>query len=294
MNVNLLVAFDALLTERHVTRAAKRVGVTQSAMSNALKQLRALFDDPLFVRHARGITPTTRALAAERPLRDGLAKLAEVLAAPRFNPRTAARTFVVGASDYVELVLLAPLLSALARSAPGVRVELRSWGRHEVPEALTRGELDLALGYFDAIPAGHAGEHIFEEHFVCLVRRTHPRVKTKLSLKSWIAIPHVVVSERGDPTSIDRALGKRGLKRTVGARVSHFLMVPALVAATDLVAAVDSRVAAKFAKPLGLRVLPLPIPMPNSRIGMVWHERMGSDPGHAWFRRTIAAVAKSV
>lgn len=294
VNLNLLVALEALLVERHVTRAARRVGVTQSAMSNALKQLRELFDDPLFVRHARGITPTARALAIEPGVREGLARLRSTLEEPSFAPKTAERTFVIATSDYVELVLLAPLLRRLGKIAPRVRLELRSWGRHEVPDALARGEADLAIGYFDAIPASHEHARIFEEHFVCLVRRDHPVIRAKLSLETWISVPHIVVSERGGPTSIDRALAKKGKQRTVGARVSHFLLVPALVSATDLVAAVDSRVAATFARPLGLRVLPLPISLPNSRVGMVWHERAKTDPGHAWLRETIAAVAKAV
>jgi DNA-binding transcriptional LysR family regulator len=294
VNLNLLVALDALLIERHVTRAAKRIGITQSAMSNALSRLRELFDDPLFVRHARGITPTARAIALERPLRDGLARLQSTLEPDTFDPRTAERTFVVAVSDYVELVLLGPLLHRLAREAPGVRIELRAWGRHEVPDLLARGEADLAIGYFDSVPESHAHLRIFEERFVCLVRRAHPRVKSRLTLKTWVAIPHIVVSERSGATSIDRALAKRGLTRTVGARVSHFLMVPSLVAATDLIAAVDSRVAAQFAKPLGLRVLPMPLHLPASRVAMVWHDRLEADRGHGWLRATIAEVARRV
>jgi DNA-binding transcriptional LysR family regulator len=263
-------------------------------MSNTLKLLRELFDDPLFVRHARGITPTARALALGPALNDALARLGAVLDPPTFDPKTAARTFVVATSDYVDLVLLAPLLGALAKAAPSIRVELRSWGRHEVPEALARAEVDLAIGYFDAIPPGHHGKRLFEERFVCIVRKNHPRVRSRLSRATWLSIPHVVVSERGSPTSIDRALAKLGLTREVSVRVSHFLLVPPLIRATDLVAAVDERVALQFAGPLGLRVLPLPLEMPPSRVGMVWHERVAADPASQWFRQTIAAVAKSV
>ena len=124
VNLNLLVALDALLAERHVTRAAARVGVTQSAMSNALRQLRALFDDPLFVRGPRGVTPTPRALSLAEPVRRGLATLSEAFAEPRFDPASAERTVVLAASDYVELVLLPPLLARIAREAPGVRLEV--------------------------------------------------------------------------------------------------------------------------------------------------------------------------
>ncbi|WP_437513670.1 LysR family transcriptional regulator [Sorangium sp. So ce1099] len=295
VNLNLLVALDALLAERHVTRAAARVGVTQSAMSNALRQLRALFDDPLFVRGPRGVTPTPRALALAEPVRRGLATLSEAFAEPRFDPASAERTVVLAASDYVELVLLPPLLARIAREAPGVRLEVRPWGLHEVPDALARGELDLVLGYFDRLPPRHRRERLFEERFVCLARRGHPRIRARLTLKAWAETPHVVVSERDDgPTSVDRALAARGLRRTIGVRVSHFLLVPSLVAKTDLVAALSRRVAEPFAAPFGLRIFPPPIELPAGRVGMVWHERLDADPGHAWLRGVISDVAAHV
>jgi DNA-binding transcriptional LysR family regulator len=135
VNLNLLVAFQALLDEHSVTRAAKRMGVTQPAMSNTLAQLRQLFDDPLFRRTPRGLEPTARALELAEPVRRGLALLGVALSAPAFDPRTAERRFVIAASDYVELVLLPPLTRALERVAPNVGVEVRPWGLHEVPPA---------------------------------------------------------------------------------------------------------------------------------------------------------------
>ncbi|WP_437680694.1 LysR family transcriptional regulator [Sorangium sp. So ce131] len=295
VNLNLLVALDALLAERHVTRAAARVGVTQSAMSNALRQLRALFGDPLFVRGRRGVTPTPRALALAEPVRRGLATLAEAFAEPRFDPASAERTVVLAASDYVELVLLPPLLARLARDAPGIRLEVRPWGLHEVPDTLARGEVDLVLGYFDRVPPRHGRTRLFEERFVCIARRGHPRIRARLTTKAWVETPHVVVSERDDgPTGVDRALAAHGLRRTVGVRVSHFLLVPALVAQTDLVAALSRRVAEPFAASFGLRIYPPPIALPAAKVGMVWHERLEADPGHTWLRGVIADVAAGV
>lgn len=170
VNLNLFVAFEALLAERNVTRAAKRLGVTQSAVSNALRQLRVLFDDPLFMRRSAGVDPTPRALALVDPVRRGLAALGEALAPPRFDPGTAARTFVVATSDYVELVLLPPLLARLSKEAPGVRVDIVPWGLHEVPDALARGEADLMMGYYARLPPGHRDARLFSEEFVCIAR----------------------------------------------------------------------------------------------------------------------------
>jgi DNA-binding transcriptional LysR family regulator len=295
VNLNLLVAFDALVQERSVTRAAARIGVTQSAVSNALAQLRGIFDDPLFLRGSRGVTPTPRALELSGAVRQGLALLEGALAPAAFDPASSTRGFVLAASDHVELVLLPPLLQRLASDAPGVRVEVRPWGLHEVPDALARGEIDLMIGFYGKVPPQHDHAILFEEDYVCIARRGHPRVGKRLTLERWIEAPHVLVSERhGSPGSVDRALAARGLERRVGARVSHFLLVPALVARTDLVAAVGRRVAEAFAPAYPIRIFPPPLPLPRGRVGQVWHQRVESDPGHRWLRGVIAEVAKTV
>ncbi len=147
VNLNLLAAFDALVVEKNVTRAAKRMGVTQSAMSNSLAQLRALFDDALFVRTAHGIEPTSRAIELHAPVREGLHRLEQALAPRHFDPKTANRVFVIAASDHVELVVLPGLLRRLGKVAPRVRVEVRPWGLHEVPAGLARGGAELKVGF---------------------------------------------------------------------------------------------------------------------------------------------------
>jgi DNA-binding transcriptional LysR family regulator len=295
VNLNLFVAFEALLAERNVTRAARRLGVTQSAVSNALRQLRALFDDPLFLRRSAGVEPTPRALALAEPVRRGLAALGEALAPPRFDPKTASRTFVVAASDYVELVLLPSLLARLAREAPDVRLEIVPWGLHEVPPALARGDADLMIGYYARVPASHRDAKLFSEQFTCIARRDHPKIHGRVSVRAWTSVPHVVVSERpGSPSGVDRALAARGLSRTVGVRVSHFSIVPQIVARTDFVAALSRRVAEPAAKALRLFTFAPPLPLATSHVGQVWHDRVDADPGHRWLRSVIAEVAARV
>lgn len=293
INLNLLAAFDALMQERNVTRAAGAMGVTQSAMSNSLAQLRLLFEDPLFRRTPRGIDPTPRALELSEPIRRGLGFLDRALTKRSFEPRTESRTFVIATSDYVEFVLLPPLLGRLNREAPGVRLEVRPWGLHQVPPTLARGEADLMIGFYNEVPAHHAQALLFDETYVCIARKGHPGLGRKPSLEAWLAQKHVLVSQQGNsPGTVDRALAARNLQRTVGARVSHFLLVPTLIAKTDMVAAVNARVATVLADSLGLRVFAPPIALPKGRIGQVWHEQMTHDPGHRWFRELIATECK--
>jgi DNA-binding transcriptional LysR family regulator len=295
VNLNLLVAFDALYSEQSVTAAARRAGVTQPAMSNTLSQLRALFDDALFMRHRTGLTPTARAKELAEPIRQGLKLLEGALSAPSFEPATSERRFVVAASDYVELVLLPPLLRRLAKEAPGVRLQLKPWGLHEAPPELARGEFDLMLGFYDKLPPHHHEQLLFEDEYVCVVRRRHPLIKSKLSLTQYLALSHVLVSSRSDsPGSVDRALAALGKKRSIGARVSHFMTVPVLVSQTDFVAALDRRVAQVFAAPLGLKLFPPPLKLPKGSVGQVWHEQQHSDPAQRWLRQLIADVAATL
>ncbi|HWL89212.1 MAG TPA: LysR family transcriptional regulator [Polyangiaceae bacterium] len=295
INLNLLVSFDALMTERNVTRAARRMGVTQSAMSNALAQLRQLANDPLFVRTPGGMLPTETARAWAGPVRQALSLIDGALTArAAFDPASSERRFVIAASDYVGYVLLPPLLHRLSRAAPRVRFDVRPWGRHEVPPTLATGEVDLMLGFYDRIPTGHHEQILFEERYVCIVRKGHPGIGRRLTLAKYLELAHILVSETGESGSVDRALAEIGQTRRIGLRVSHFLMVPPLVAATDLVAALSQRVAAPFARPLSLQIFPPPIALPISKIGQVWHEQTDRDPANRWLRGILREIAQRV
>jgi len=295
VNLNHLVTFDALMAERNVTRAANRVGVTQSAVSNALRQLRVMFDDPLFVRRANGIEPTARALALAEPVGRGLAAFESALSPAKFEPKHSTRSFVVAASDYVEIVLLPALLRRLAKDAPGIRLEMVPWGLHEVPAALARGEVDLMVGYYGRVPPGHRQELVFDEEFLCIARRNHPTLGKRPTLAAWLSTPHVVVSQKpGSISGVDRALAARGLRRTVGVRVSHFSVVPQVVASTNFTAALSRRIAEPASRALRLSTFAPPIPLATGRIGQVWHDRLDADAGHGWLRGLIAEVAREI
>jgi DNA-binding transcriptional LysR family regulator len=294
-NLNLFVAFDALMAANSVSRAAQQVGITQSAMSNSLRHLRALFDDRLFLRSSHGIAPTARARELAGPVREALRLLERTLSPRQFDPAASTRTFVLITSDYVEFVLLPRLLARVSRQAPGVRIQMLPWGLHRVPDELARGTADLMIGFYDQVPSHHRDAILFEERYACIVRKGHPQVRDRLTLRTYVGLQHVMVSQRaGASSGIDRALAALGHSRVVSLRVSHFLNVPPLVASTDLVAALSRRVAEPFARMLPLRLFEPPLRLRASRVGMVWHDAVQDDPAHRWLRETVAEACAGV
>jgi DNA-binding transcriptional LysR family regulator len=291
LDLNLALVLHALLAERSVSRAAKRLGLSQSATSHALARLRSSLGDPLFLRVPRGIVPTPRAEALAKPLAAGLALLEQSLIAPaRFEPGTSSRRFRIAATDYVEFLLLPQFLGALAREAPHVDVWVRPFSE-DGSSLLQQGDLDLLIGVVGS-EAGSPGlemVHLINERLVCVVRDGHPLTRGRLTLARFAAAKHVLIAPRGRPGGpIDDALAARGLERQIAVAVPHFLAAPHIVAQTDLVLTMAARIAASFATVLPLRILELPFELPPVRGSMLWHERHTSDPGHAWFRQRLA------
>jgi DNA-binding transcriptional LysR family regulator len=296
INLNLLPVLDALLAERSVSRAGQRLGLSQPAVSNALAQLRAVLGDPLLVRGPRGMIPTERALALAGPLRAALSALANGLEPQRaFDPATAERAFTILTNDFVALALLPRLLARLEREAPGVRLQIRAWQENRVAADLERGEADLMIGFRRELPASHREERLFEDRFVVAVRKGHPAVRARLTLPTYVRLRHVIVSHVPEGRGVvDDALAARGLRRTVALRVSHFLLVPAIVAATDYVAAVSELVVRPFAEAWPLRLFKLPLAVPLAWVRTIWHERTDGSAAHAWLRGVIADVGRDV
>ncbi|KYF55496.1 LysR family transcriptional regulator [Sorangium cellulosum] len=293
IDLNLLVVFDALLAEGSVTRAAARVGLSQSAMSHALGRLRALIDDPVLVRTPRGMIPTPRAQELAGPIREALAQIeATVARSPRFDPATARRSFSVATVDYVELILLPRLVQKLFADAPFVDLVARPydsdlWGSMET------GKVDLAIGMFPAVPAGFYRQRLLEEHYTCVVRRDHPVVRSKLTLKMYTSLPHALISPRGDGGGrVDEVLAEQGLSRRVALQIPHFLVAAHIVAQTDLVLTVPARIAQVFADMEALRVMKPPVELGGFSLDQVWHERQAKDPAHMWLRGIFAEAAR--
>lgn len=298
LDLNLLVALRALLAERHVTRAAARVGLSQPAMSHALARLRELLGDPLLVRTPSGMRPTARAEAMAGPLDRALEDLSRVLASPApFEPSRSTRKFRIATSDYIELVLLPRLLARIWSEAPGVDVRVTSH-TGDAGEALAEARVDLAIGPFGEFgsdePQGLRLQRILADRFVCVVREDHPVVKKRLSLDDFVSLPHALVSPRGVTGSVvDTALASLGKKRRVAIEIPHFLVAPHVVRETDVVLTLAQRVAQALTPLLGLRQVAPPLELPGFSMSMVWHDRQHDDPAHTWLRRMIAAVAKA-
>jgi DNA-binding transcriptional LysR family regulator len=259
IDLNLLVALDALLTERNVTEAADRIGLSQSAMSHALGRLRKLIGDPLLVRTPEGMVPTPRAQALAEPVRQILTQVRRTLQEPLiFEPASARQTFTLAATDYAELLLLPRLMERLATMAPGISLNVLPLGEGVPKAVLESGRLDLALGPFREKPSELHHQTLFHERFVCVVRADHPSVGKQLSLKKFLALSHVLISPRGTVAGVvDHALAAQGLQRHVALSIPHFLVAPLVVAQTDLIVTLAERVARFFAAHLPLRLLEL-------------------------------------
>lgn len=285
LDLNLLVALRALLRERSVTQAARRLGITQPAMSHKLRRLREELADPLFVPAGRGLAPTPRALAIESPLNEALEALERAVQREEFDPASAQRTFRVGTSDYGEAKVLPVAVRRIQRAAPGISIQTHPVGPN-VGTALERGELHIAIGAGMPTPKGAKRVTLLEEGFVVLARRGHPHLANGLDLATYAKCDHVVVAPRGAPgTFVDAALTRMGKARRIVARVRSFLSAPFVVATSEALLTAPSGLAALLAESLDLDVYEPPLPLAPVPIWMIWHPRFHDDPGHRWLRQ---------
>src|SRR5262245_28893408 len=297
IDVNLLVAFDALVHERSVTRGATRVGLSQPAMSNALSRLRALFCDPLLVRVGREMSPTRHALDLAGPIHRALVDLQHAVdSTTTFDPARSARTIRLALTDYVATVLLPTLIRCLTRTAPSIDIETQPLDGTLPAEELRSGRLDLAFGNFpQPVSSPLRQQPLFREGFVCLVRRGHPMVRTRLTLRRFVALQHVLVSPRGERSGVvDRLLGARGLERRVAFTTSHFMVAPTVVSQTNLITTVPRRAAEVLGRRLRLRLFEPPLRIPPFEISMVWHGRTDEEPLAHWFREEVRRICATL
>lgn len=291
-DLDLLRVFDALYRHRHLTRAASRLGRSQPAVSRALARLRALFDDPLFVRVAGGMAPTPRADALAPEVHALLERARALIAPSRFDPRTLRRTFSICATDFVEQYLVDGVVRELSSAAPRVDLTFRPVPP-DLAEALAT-DVDLAVGVRGQAPPGCVVQHLFDDGFVCAARADHPRVRRRLTLERFLAEPHVQIAPGGRPGGpVDDALAAHGLARRVAVRTPSFLTAPLLVSRSDLLLCGPSRMLRPLAKVFGLRVFALPLEVPGFRVHHCWHPRVHDDPAHRFFRERVAKVARA-
>lgn len=284
LDLNLLKAFDALMDERSVTRAAARLALTQPAVSGLLTRLRDSFGDPLFVRAQRGVVPTRRAESLAAPIKRVLAEIEALLQPEVFDPGRAQMTLTLAATDYALRAIVLPLMEALRQRAPGIRVRVQPIDDGLIQSQLERGEVDLALMTSDSAPPDLHARRLFGESYVCAMRAGHPAAQAaSLSLEGFCSLDHALVSLAGDPFrgATDAALARQGRTRRVVLSVASFLLLPELLGHSDLVAVVPKRLVAGAA---GLAVFDVPVAVPGFTKVAVWHERSHRAPGHRWLR----------
>lgn len=296
VDLNLVPVLHALLEERSVSRAARRLGLSQSATSHALARLRQLVGDALFVRTRDGLVPTARAEGMHASLSTAMGMLeTSLLAPPELDPRTLRRTFHVGTSDYAEHVLLRPLLAHLEKVAPHVNL----WVRPVLSDgalALARGELDVLLQ--PRTTTGAAGLHViplWEDTFVGVMRRGHPLARRPMTLSAFTSASHAFIAPGGrSGGAVDDALAKLGLARRIAFTSTSFLVPPPIVAESDLLITLAARIAAAFAATLPLVLFEPPVRLEGFRVALFWHDRHDGDPAHRVLRDAIVHVAKAL
>jgi len=295
IDLNLLVAFDALLAERSVTKAAARVGLGQSAMSHNLARLRQLFDDELFVRSPEGMRPTPRAQVLADRVRVTLSDIeALVTRADEFDPANTERTFRIALPDSVEMLVGAKLLAIGCEEAPGIRFRFYSTDERQLLDEIDADNIDLGIG-IGTFPDGqvhHKRRLLVTDTYLCMFNAKKVGLKPPISLEDYVRLPHVLTSLRkGERGVVDDALEKIALSRKVALTTSRFVAVPFLVAGAPVVTTMHARLARIFARELGLVLSRVPVELPEVTISMYWHASYDGDPGHEWLRKAIVRAS---
>ena len=306
IDLNLLVYLDVLLRERNVTRAAEELGISQPAMSNSLRRLRALFNDPVLVRTSDGMTPTERALELQPLVRNVLAA-AELAVLPKtvFDPSESERIFRIMASDYTEATLLPKLLQRLSAEAPAVRLDIMTPSDvsfHDVE----RGKVDLVINRFESLPQSFHQIHLWDDSFSCVLRADNPIIKN-WNLDAYLQAKHVWVSKTGMGVGVgmssddvqrlgwvDEALAKIDTKRVITLFTRHYQAALLLAEHNDLIVTIPTLAANSMLENTHVAILEPPFDIPRMRLKMVWSPLLQHDPGHRWMRKLIKSVSEDI
>lgn len=295
LDLNLLVALDALLTERSVTRAAGRIGISQSAMSHALARLRATFSDELLTRGPDGMRPTPRALALSAPVQAALSQIQQITASPAaFDPATADLTFSLGIPDSTEVLLMPTLIAHLQAVAPGVKLLLHTIDRNRILDDLDTGRVDLGIGVFEQGQTHHKRRILNKESYLCIFNPELVGVSAPISLDDYLRFPHLLTSlVESAHGVVDDALAKIGRTRVIALTSPRFSVMPFVVRQAPVIATMHSRLARFFAESMSLAVSPAPIALPDVAISMIWHSSNDDVPSQRWLREMIVTLRKA-
>jgi LysR family transcriptional regulator, nod-box dependent transcriptional activator len=298
VDLNLLVVLDALLAERNVSKAARRIGLSQSAMSAALGRLRVVFRDPLLVRSGRNLALTQGAEELIIPVREILSRVEQTISErPQFNPGTASRSFSISASDYATLVLLVPFVRRLLVEAPNVTIHILPRFR-DVAQVLKTDQADMVIEPRELFAdIRFPSQVLFGDRWLCAVDAKNPHVpNNRLTMKQYMQLPHLVYSIGTDRqlNLADQHVGQLGLRRRIDVTVESFLLVPFLLEGTSMVSLILERAARRLAGMTRVRTLNPPLLLPDIHEALYWHPRHTSDPGHRWLRERLAVIASEL
>lgn len=291
-DLNLVRVLLAVAKHRNVTAAGRELGLTQSSVSHSLKRLRALCNDPLFVRTSAGMMPTPAAVEMIEPLEKALATVIGSLAgsAP-FDPATSQRTFGILLSDIGQLIYLPIIAAHLARVAPHVSVRVLHVGIDAYRDVLAAGEADFAIGHLPSLMGGFRQISLFQDPYVCMLRADHPRIRDRITLAQYLEASHIVVEPPGrGPGLVEQALARVRKKRKVALYLPHFFAGPLILRDSDYLMTAPNFARFALHDLRNIRTVPLPFRVKKLNVKLLWHERMHRDPGHQWMRSVISEL----
>ena len=292
IDLNLLVVFNQLLLDRSVSTSAEKLGLTQPAVSNALKRLRAVLKDELFLRTSRGMEPTPYALHVAEPVVYALNALQTAFTTrDSFDPLTSTRNFQLAMTDIGEMYFMPPLMVALSKVAPNVRVSAVRPNAGNLREDMESGTVDLALGLLPNLQAGFFQRRLFRHRYVCVFRKGHPLAKSPMTLKQFTELAHVgVLAANTGHGEVDGLLERAGIKRKMRLTLPHFIAVGHVLQTTDLIATLPERFAERCEAPFGLVTSPHPARLPDIAINLFWHAKFNRDPANMWIRQLFVEL----
>jgi len=295
IDLNLLRIFDAVMTELNVTRAADCLHMTQPAVSNALKRLRHLLNDELFIKVPSGVRATPKAMQVWQPLRDALIQIRQTLEPSKFEPATATANFRIAMNDFTANLVLPELVRVTEATAPGIDIRTIPTTYINAPILLEQAEIDLAIGVFPN-PGSRLRSHaLLTSPFVCIMRQGHPLAARKLTLERYMQAKHLLVTLSGESTGlIDPLLQEKGLKRRIALTVNQFAVAPRIIAQSDLIAVLPIRIVQLSGLVNQLHLTPPPIKLAPTTLQMMWHERNHLEVGQQWLRGLIASLCEKI
>lgn len=290
VDLNLLVVFQEVFQERQISQAAKRLRLSQSAVSNALARLRRTFNDELFVRTAHGMQPTPFAEQLAEPVAAALAHINLALnPSEPFDAATSNRHFTLAMTDVGEVYFMPVLVEHLNQVAPGVQLSTVRAGTVDLKQEMEAGRVDLAIGAFEKVSTALYQRRLFQQPYVSMFRQGHPLGTGTPTLKQFLAARHLIVSSLESPYDrINQLLDKAGVRAATQFQVPHFTAVPYIVSSTGLVVTVPQKLAERAAAPFNLAYIKPPLRLPSLQTNMFWHRRFGQDAGNVWLRGVIA------